>query len=58
MNENMKTVPSTVDGLDIYQHVLCDESQDAPGPVKGQTAAVGCRAGDSQADSDLLQPLT
>lgn len=54
----MKTVPSTVDGLDIYQHVLCDESQDAPGPVKGQTAAVGCRAGDSQADSDLLQPLT
>lgn len=28
----------------------------ATGPVKGQTAVVGYRAGDSQADSDLSQP--
>ena len=50
----MKTVPSSVDGSDIYQHALCDESPDAPGQVRGQT--VGCRAGDLQADSDLLPP--
>lgn len=56
INENMKTVPSAADGSDIHQHALCDESPDAPGPVKGQTAAVGCGAGDSPADSDLLQP--
>ncbi len=56
INENVKTVPCTVDGTDIYQDALCDESPGAPGPVKGQTAAVGCRAGDSQADGDLLQP--
>lgn len=56
INENMKTVLSSVDGSGIYQHALCVESPGAPGPVKGQTAAVGCGAGDSQADSDLLQP--
>lgn len=56
INKNMKTIPSTVDGSDAYQHAFCDESTDAPGLVKGQTTAVRCRAGDSQADSDLLQP--
>lgn len=52
----MKIVPSAVDGSNIYQHALCDESPDTPGLVKGQTAAVGFGAGGSQADSDLLQP--
>lgn len=52
----MMTLLSTVEGLDIYQHALADESLHAPGPVKGQTAAEGGRAGGSLADSDLLQP--
>lgn len=49
----MKMLVSTVEGSDIYQHALSDESPHAPGPVKGQTAAEGCRAGDSLLDSDL-----
>lgn len=56
INKIMKTVLSAVEGSATYQRALCDESPRAPGPVKGQTAAVGCRAGGSQADSDLLQP--
>lgn len=52
----MKTVLSAVESSAIYQRALSDESPRAPGRVKGQTAVVGYRAGDSQADSDLLQP--
>lgn len=52
----MKTVLSAVESSAIYQCALCDESPRAPGRVKVQTAVVGYSAGDSQADSDLLQP--
>lgn len=40
----------------MAQIYISDESLVAPGLVKGQTGAVRCRAGESQADSDLLQP--
>lgn len=41
----MKPVPFLVDGSGMYQHAVCDESLATPGPVKGQAAANGCRAG-------------
>lgn len=40
----------------MYQDALCNEATRAPGPVRGQTAVAGRKAGDSKADSDLLQP--
>lgn len=50
------TVLFTVEGSSIYRGVLRNDSRRAPGRVKGQTAAVGCGAADSHADSDLSQP--
>lgn len=44
INKNMKTVAPAVDGSDMYQQASCDESPGAPGPVKGETAAVGLQS--------------
>ena len=60
INKNMKSVPSAVNGSDTHgismlfvmsHETLLDWSKVKP-------TAVRCRAGGSQADSDLFQPLT